>query len=348
MKEFDLKVIECEGGPREMGRQYGEQAREEIRDNVAFWGGGRIKADSGFLGHVREVLDRFVPDVLEEMEGLAEGADVPLASVLLMNHVDTFGEERASPGCTSFAISKDHDGPVLGKNNDGDQDDRCFLVRRSVPEHGLSMIQVTYAGWLSGLDAMNGAGLVNGHNSVGSVFDKSGEHLDIRLWTYHLMRHCRSTAEFLNRIDAAPLTGKGFNIVLTDAAGDTCVVEAAVPLIAVRGRRAPFVFATNHYVSEPLKDADRRAPDHKPVSIYRHGYLQWVAETSPPKDENGIREILKSHEPWAPCRHGGPHLSTTLWSMIGLPVEGCLRVASGPPCGCAYRTFEVGGEKGEG
>jgi len=120
---------------------------------------------------------------------------------------------------------------------------------------------------------------------VGSVFDKTGEHLDIRLWAYHLMRHCSSTAEFLARIDAAPLTGKGFNIVLTDAAGDTCVVEAAVPLIAVRDRRVPFVFATNHYVSEPLKDADRRAPDHKPVSIYRHGRLApsppYVAGHSP-------------------------------------------------------------------
>ena len=341
MKEFDLNVVECKGSAREMGRQYGEQAREEIRDNVAFWGGGRLKPNAGFLDNVRGVLGRFIPEVLEEMEGMAEGAGVSLDSVLLMNHVNTFGEELASPGCTSFAISGGPDGPVLGKNNDGGQDDRCFVVRRSVPEDGLPMIQVTYAGWLSGLDAMNAAGLVNGHNSVGSVFDKSGERLDIRLWAYHLMRHCRSSQEFLAQMDTAPLTGKGFNIVLVDAAGDTCVLEAAVPLIACRDRGKEFVFATNHYVSEPLREADRRSPEHKPVTIYRYGYLRWLAETSPPKEENDVRAILASHAPWAPCRHGGPHLSFTLWSMVGLPREKRLLVASGPPCSNDYRVFDV-------
>lgn len=113
MKEFDLNVVECKGTPRQMGRQYGEQAQEEIRDNVAFWGGGRLKANAGFLDNVLGVLGRFVPDALEEMEGIAEGAGVSLDSVLLMNHVNTFGEELASPGCTSFAISGGPDGPVL-------------------------------------------------------------------------------------------------------------------------------------------------------------------------------------------------------------------------------------------
>jgi len=310
-----------------MGLEYGRQAREEIRQNAEFWlGAGRLKPTDAFVDMAHDAMALRMPEVLAELEGLAEGSGVELAALLAMNHVDTFG------GCTSMAIGASPDGPVLGKNNDGEPDERVFVIRTSSPADGLGMIQVTYAGWLSGLDAMNAAGLANGHNSVGSVFEKTGPRVDIRLWAYHLMRRCRSAREFLDAIDDAPLTGKGFNVVLADERGDTCVLEAAVPLVACRDRGGDFVFATNHYVSDALKDADRRAPGQKEISIHRYGYLRWRQRTSPPKTAADVRGILASHEPWAPCRHGGAHEAFTLWSMIALPRARRLLVASGPPC----------------
>jgi hypothetical protein len=203
------------------------------------------------------------------------------------------------------------------------------------------MIQVTYAGWLSGLDAMNAAGLVNGHNSVGCRFDRTGVRIDIRLWAYRLMRTCDSTGQFVAQIDAVPLTGKGFSIVLVDAGGDTCALEAAVPLVARRGRGAPFAYATNHYVTDQLKDADRRTPEAKQISICRFGYLRWIEQVGTPRGASDIQAILRSHEPWAPCRHGGPHGSHTLWSIVGLPRARKLLVADGPHCTHPYREFAL-------
>jgi predicted choloylglycine hydrolase len=325
-----------------MGRQYGEQAKADILNNVeAFRIGEETEEVEAFVGRTRGVLERFVPDILDELVGLAEGSGAPLSALLRLNQVNTFTGPRPSPGCTSMAISGGPDGPILGKNNDGTPDDRRFIVRKTVPDDGHGLIQVTYTGWVSGLDAMNSAGLVNGHNSVGSVFDKTGERLDIRLWAYHLMRHCGSVCELLARIDTVPLTGKGFNVVVNDTAGDACVLEAAVPLVSVRDLGNPFVYAANHYASDRLKDADMRAPGQKPISVYRHGYLRWVEQTDPPEAPEDIERILSSHEPWAPCRHGGAHDSTTLWSMIGMPAQRRLRVASGPPCTYEYAEYEV-------
>lgn len=336
-------TIEVAGSPREMGRQYGEFARDEIRHNVDnVWNASKFDATEKFTGPASAVIERFAPDILEEMRGIAEGADIPLANVLIMNQFNTFTAHLPSPGCTSFALANSEDGPVLGKNNDlGLNYNRSQVIRISKPTKGLPMIQVGDAGWVCGFDAMNAEGLVNGHNSVGSVFDKRGAKIDLRLWGYQLMRTCRTTEEMLDRISTVPLTGKGYNIVVNDAKGDTCVIEAPVPLIATRNRGEQFVYATNHYVTKVLKDADMRQPDAKWITIYRFGYFQWVAGTKPPKNIKDVKAILSSHEPWAPCRHEGPHCSTTAWSIVGDCANHKLHVACGNPCSVPYEVFEV-------
>ncbi len=342
MSEEHLPYIECHGSARQMGQQYGEQAADDIRNNVAAFGVEDEDEETRiFAQKTIKVLERHLPDVLEELRGLSEGSGQSLSALLRLNQVNTFTVPRPSPGCTSMALSQGEDGPVLGKNNDGSPDARRFIIRKTTPASGHRMIQVTYTGWVSGLDAMNSAGLVNGHNSVGSKFDKSGERVDIRLWMYALMRQSDGVADLLTRLDCVPLTGKGFNVVLVDRSGDTCVLEAAVPLVSVRSRGEAFVYATNHYASNTLSDADRRTPDQKPVTIYRYGYLLWRDAFQRPRHSRDLVDILQSHEPWAPCRHGGAHLSHTLWSMVGLPADQHLRVASGPPCSHAYLDYPV-------
>lgn len=69
--------------------------------------------------------------------------------------------------------------------------------------------------------------------------------------------------------------------------------------------------------------------------------LPELAEVSPPNDLASLQDLLKSHEPWAPCRHGGPHVSVTEWSIVGIPRERKLLVASGPPCHTSYETIDV-------
>ena len=67
-----LPFVECSGSPREMGRQYGEQAREPIQSNIQMWVGSRFRLSESFLGNVRDVCRRYVPEVLEEL-----GHDAP-------------------------------------------------------------------------------------------------------------------------------------------------------------------------------------------------------------------------------------------------------------------------------
>ncbi len=346
-----VQTIDCRGTAREMGRQYGEQTRDSIRRNLAVFVDPLWNPDEGarFAAAARCVLRDRTPNIFDELVGLAEGADAPMEKIIALNQVDTFGPEWTEE-CTPTALAGGADGPIMGKNNDGSRPtpfagpgaERDYVVRRCFPASGIPLLQVTYAGWLSGLDALNAEGLANGHASVGSIFDKSGPRLDIRLQAYHLMTRCRSTSAFIAGMMGASLTGKGFNIAIVDAGGDTVILESAVPLIQCRNRKAPFVYATNHYITPALKDADRRKPAAKPVTVNRLAWLQWTASTRPPTCLPEMKALLSCHEPWAPCRHGGPHLSHTEWSLIALPARREILLAPGAPCSVPYQSFNFG------
>ena len=326
-----LPLIECSGSPREMGRQYGEQARDSIHANREWWQTERRVAESdATLASSREFLCERIPDVYEELHGIAEGSGMPFDEMLIFNQRDA---GTRGVGCTSMALVAPADGTLVAKNNDGSTGESgSFVVRRSRPTRGLPMVQVTYAGWLSGLDAMNAEGLANTHGSVGSKLPRPFPAVDIRLWVYVLLRQCTTTDEFLAGLSRIPLTGKGFNIANGHLSRHTCVVEAAVPALGIRSRREPFVFATNHYVTPELAEADQRTPGGKEISIYRLGYLKWVKATVPPQDTAALQAILRSHDPWGVCRHGGPHSSTTLWSMIAQCEPREVLVCGGHPC----------------
>lgn len=343
MPTVSIQTVTCRGSFRHMGEQYGEQARTLIRRELDLRQSKKTTADQAArdtqAAAIRAELQRHLPDVLTELEGIAAGADVPLAAVLLANHVDLNPE---TDRCTPIILRESPDGPIIAKNNDAPpHEENPFVLRICHPDHGLPCIHLTYAGWLSGLDAMNADGLANTHASVGSRFSRPGPRIDIRLVTYQLMRQCRTLQAFSEALQQTPLTGKGFNVAVADRTGDTAIIDAAVPLIAVRDRQIPFAYATNIYRAPGLENADLRPPQKRDICLLRSGYLRWIESENPPRTLADMKKLLSSHEPWAPCRHGGPHGSVTLWSLIALPQQGRVQVAMGAPCAAPFQEFTL-------
>lgn len=335
-----MKFIECEGTPLEMGKQYGEAARDEIVLSMELWKSwfSRYPVRKAFVAEAAAILEQYAPEVLEELRGMAAAAGVPEEFLLAVNSVDTFGNE--SERCTPLLLRYSSRGVIVAKNNDAPPEERFpFILRKGVPAHGLPFLQVTYAGWLSGLDMMNAEGLANTHGSVGSVFPKSGRRLDIRLRSYVLMRRCRSSEAFIGGLREVPLTGKGFSIALGDASADTAFIDAAVPEIAVRDRGREFDWSANLYRAPGLENADMRPPDRKRHCLARGEYL---SRLKPPSGLADVEALLRDHSsPCAPCRHGGQSGAVTVWSMVCLPEKRLLRVASGSPCNTPYQEYTL-------
>ncbi len=84
-------LIEVSGPPHERGRQYGRQAATRIRKGIAHYTAqlARLSLDrAGIASLVRSytpVIESFDPTHLEEMRGIAAGADVDLPDIVLLN-----------------------------------------------------------------------------------------------------------------------------------------------------------------------------------------------------------------------------------------------------------------------
>jgi isopenicillin-N N-acyltransferase-like protein len=84
-------LIEVSGTPLERGRQYGRQAAERVRRGVAHYQAqlARLSLDgTGVAALVRDylpVIEGFEPAYIEEMRGIAEGAQIPFTDVALLN-----------------------------------------------------------------------------------------------------------------------------------------------------------------------------------------------------------------------------------------------------------------------
>jgi len=84
-------LIEVSGPPRERGRQYGEQAAARIRRGIDHYA---RQLESNKLGwpELRKIVATFEPTIaafdatyIEEMKGIAEGAQVEYAAVVMLN-----------------------------------------------------------------------------------------------------------------------------------------------------------------------------------------------------------------------------------------------------------------------
>jgi isopenicillin-N N-acyltransferase-like protein len=84
-------LIEVSGPPHERGRQYGRQAAERIRRGVVHYSGQLARLDldrDGVAALVRAylpVIERFDAAYIEEMRGIAAGAELPFDDVALLN-----------------------------------------------------------------------------------------------------------------------------------------------------------------------------------------------------------------------------------------------------------------------
>ena len=112
-----MKTIECCGTPREMGRQYGEAARDDIQYEVENLGRYFItpRLDS-YYTEADRILAKYLPDIREEILGIAEGANIDKKVLLAMNFVDTF--DNQTNRCTPLLVKNSADGVIVAKKED--------------------------------------------------------------------------------------------------------------------------------------------------------------------------------------------------------------------------------------
>src|SRR5258705_1580437 len=95
-----LKVINVSGNGYERGYQQGQQLKKEIAESIVLWksdllSNAHMPADSfihQFLTHTNftPAIKKYTPDILEEVRGIANGAEQPFDDILAFQLVDEY------------------------------------------------------------------------------------------------------------------------------------------------------------------------------------------------------------------------------------------------------------------
>lgn len=171
---FDLPVLRLEGSARECGLTYGTLARAEIQATLAaylasFEHHHRIGRERVFelADRFAETIEAYDPALLEEMGGIAEGAQIPLSGVLAVNARSELVHGLKAPvtdpdGCTSFFVGPEGtagNSVFIGQNWDWNPAIRRSTVLLDIRRDGLPRIlSIAEAGLLAKL-GFNDAGI---------------------------------------------------------------------------------------------------------------------------------------------------------------------------------------------
>lgn len=369
--QHSLPVVEISGTPAQRGRQYGEAVAGQLAASLGYYEEA-FGASSGLTwqqvtGRAARWLDPvrdYAPHLVEEMQGIADGAGVDLLDVLALNargeviYDDSFSgmrefgevrEEEPAEGCTSFAAygPASGDGHVwAGQNWDwrAGVQDTVVMLRIVQPPKPTLLMQVE-AGQI-GRQGASSAGIALNANGLGGRFDEAvglpqtvirRSVLDQPSITDALNVLCRTRAHIAS--NALLTCREGFAVDLeTTPAGHGWLYPTDGLL--VHG---------NHYqagVPTALADGYRPLSPDSLVRVPRaeEGLRRLRDATGPDETRKLIKQSMSDHlgYPESLCTHADPrepevkHWTTLVSSCVDL-TAGDYHVTAGTPCDREYQ-----------
>ncbi|WIP01106.1 C45 family autoproteolytic acyltransferase/hydrolase [Bordetella pertussis] len=165
-----FKPVSITGTRRQTGQALGKLARPLMAtylEQSTVWAALRPWRGHAYLEALAHEASQALPEIWDELEGLAEGLRMPLVDILLWNcRGDLL--HKTSDGCTSIAWRGDEDTRWIAHNEDGDPFlyGRCHMVDVR-PDDAPGYISFYYPGSLPGHTfAANRAGLVQTINNM--------------------------------------------------------------------------------------------------------------------------------------------------------------------------------------
>ncbi|MCY1512189.1 Acyl-coenzyme A:6-aminopenicillanic acid acyl-transferase [compost metagenome] len=362
--------VSVSGSPEARGRSYGQQAADRVRKSAAMY--GQTLVDLGYDAMARTQLitsfareiEHFAPHYLEEMRGIAAGADVPFEDIVMVNaRTEVIAKARAEKkkaaelepgdGCTGALIlpTRSANGRLIhGQNWDWRAEcAETAIVLRVRNDNGPDILTFVEAGGLA-RSGLNSAGVSITANYLES--DRDFRQLGVPLSL--IRRKVLEQEHFALAIKAVATTPKSCsnNIMIGMAAGFgvdyECTIDEAFPLYP--GSDDLIVHA-NHWVSEvalgKLRDTGRAST---PESAYRDWRVRRLLNEKPQLTREDLKRALFDDfgTPYSVCRPPRPgshdNLSATVAMVIMEPAAGLMEVAPLPALNRSFTRYSLNAE----
>ncbi len=323
------RVVTARGSSQELGQAHGEALRRLIHDAVDAWAMSQGEIEQ-FLGATDFLtpMRTHTPELVSELEGIAEGAALPFATVFAYNLLDEGwwwarrGRDIAL-GCTVLALLDGGEArPVLAQNMDlGEHNNGFQVVLRLTPDDGPPITVLSMAGGL-GLTGANDAGVGVCVNTL-PMLRHSARGLPVAAVLRGVLsrRSRREGAAFLRSVPHAA----GQNYAIGDGAGLTDLEADANGISEVSFEEGRFAH-TNH----PLESPSVEKADAEGVVNSQRRLTRARERLASAKTAGELALLLEDRDaPICATGEGGRWTFGSILMTLGAPPQ--IRVALGPP-----------------
>lgn len=340
------------------GRQHGTAAADQVAVSLETY--RRLFSD--FVGiewtealalgeAYADGIARFDEELLEEIRGVAAGAEVEEAAILALNARSEIGlGPRMIDGCTALAAfgrATTHGETILCQNWDWRASQRDAFVALKVQRPGKPAFTMLTEAGIVGKIGFNDRGLGVCLNAI--VTDElrpGGAPLHVVL---RGILESRNIGEAIETVARASIASAANFLVAQHGVG-AADIEAVPSRIDVLLPEDDVLVHTNHLQSPRLSNVNDLAVNVLPDSYPRLARARQLAALQHGRlDVEAAQEILRDHagEPDGICRHedvtGDPEGKRlqSVFSVVMDLAEQRLSVTDGPPCSCAYTELTV-------
>lgn len=338
------------GTPRELGRQIGEAAGEEIRgfcEAALNCVNKTIRVSRATAERVAiaslTYAEQYAPDMVAELKGMAEAARVPLIDLMLLQ-VRNQLQPDADAACTSLSVvgASVGEGAILAQNWDNDPElDEFTVVLTRRPSGKPALMNVTQAGLIAYI-GFNDAGLGVCLNTLPAPARTVG------VPHYFTVRGIYEADSLDGAVDAVRRAQRAIpaNIMLATPQGPADLEVTVEGVRVLRNDEGFGITHTNHCLHGDLLSIN----DQFPELIQSHARKARIDELLGLRDGRQpsiaqIKQALSDHaaHPRSICRHANDDPQTGFWqtviSVIIEPGQRRMHISRGTPCEQPYETY---------
>ncbi|MBO68815.1 MAG: hypothetical protein CL398_10960 [Acidiferrobacteraceae bacterium] len=348
--------IQCKGSAYQIGKQHGQFCPEAIRTSYKAWAPVNDLNTREMQREItlaeKRLSERF-PEILEEMQGIADGSNLSLNQILCMNcEFEMVSTAHLLPSCSNIGFKTSEYGVLLGKTADWypDNSHEFTMSQHFIPTcgNGYEFLNFGCAGTLWSEGGLNKSGLamvLNGLPTTGS----STNSVPTLALTRGVLQWCRDVKDAVDWLDKYDVLNWGFNLTLADKSGALCYIEVAPGRQAVFYPTKDYVIHTNHCLQESVLER-QLAPDETALIGYpdllhnskaRYDNLMQLVPKSPRSLDSMIAILRNRSTAGAISQAGESHGLKTVYAVIVAPEAGILWGSKGFPPESPFESHQI-------
>ncbi len=350
-------LIQVSGSHRELGRQIGQARAPQVRHSInnaralldktydkleLTWAGAQIQARK----YIPFAQERY-PQYVEELIGIAEGADVPFDDIAVINALEAVSVDALHlTKCTSFAVNEDctADGHVLIAHNEDwlPEDEADVFVIHATLDDEPPFLAMTYGGLLPNI-GFNAAGICQCCDSVYPDDCRIGIP---RLVVSRAVLSARTPAEAIRHMLVAHRAA-GYNHLLAHDSGELYNVEVSARRFGILHGEDGYIAHTNHYLDFNMQAVEDE-PDELISSHVRYFRAVRLLRRTPKHTIKSFQTIQRDHinYPDSICNHSVDYpdpldRQKTINALVIDLTARVMHLAWGNPCENPYHTYHL-------